>query len=77
MTRAFAPPQRFVDELGRRDFVSGEMTKRSGPFRLLLNEAAAREIEWRVYVASWMACTRLTAVAAHCRHCKHYIGRGE
>jgi flavocytochrome c len=38
--------QRFVDELGRRDFVSGEMTKRQGPFRLVLNEAAAREIEW-------------------------------
>ena len=38
--------ERFVDELGRRDFVSGEMTKRSGPFRLVLNEAAAREIEW-------------------------------
>ena len=38
--------QRFVDELGRRDYVSGEMQKNKGPFRLVLNGAASREIEW-------------------------------
>ena len=43
-----AKGERFVDELGRRDFVSGEMTKRSGPFRLVLNDAASKEIEWCV-----------------------------
>ena len=38
--------RRFVDELGRRDFVSGEMQKNRGPFRLVLNEAASNEIAW-------------------------------
>jgi succinate dehydrogenase/fumarate reductase flavoprotein subunit len=37
---------RFVDELGRRDYVSGEMAKGKGPFRLILNGDAFREIEW-------------------------------
>lgn len=37
---------RFCDELGRRDYVSGEMAKGKGPFRLILNGAAAKEIEW-------------------------------
>lgn len=38
--------QRFVDELGRRDHVSGEMFKNKAPFRLLLNTKAATEIQW-------------------------------
>jgi hypothetical protein len=46
LTVALRVLQRFVDELGRRDFVSSEMTKQPGPFRLVLNAAAAREIEW-------------------------------
>lgn len=37
---------RFVDELGRRDYVSGEMKKNKGPFRLILNAAGAKEIMW-------------------------------
>lgn len=37
---------RFCDELGRRDYVSGEMLKNQGPFRLVLNAAASKEIEW-------------------------------
>ena len=41
-----ADGQRFCDELGRRDYVSGEMYKNKGPFRLVLNSKAGREIEW-------------------------------
>jgi flavocytochrome c len=37
---------RFADELGRRDYVSGEMNKNQGPFRLILNGKASTEIEW-------------------------------
>ncbi len=38
--------ERFCDELGRRDYVSGEMNKGRGPFRLILNGKASKEIEW-------------------------------
>lgn len=39
--------QRFCNELGRRDYCSGEMWKRAaGPYRLVLNAAASKEIEW-------------------------------
>lgn len=39
--------QRFVNELGRRDYVSGEMNKlNQGPYRLVLNGLASKEIEW-------------------------------
>lgn len=38
--------QRFCDELGRRDYVTGEMWKNKPPFRLVLNSAAGKEIEW-------------------------------
>merc|ERR1712063_223060 len=38
--------KRFCNELGRRDYVSGEMFKGKGPFRLVLNGAASKEIEW-------------------------------
>ena len=38
--------ERFCDELGRRDYVSGEMNKGKGPFRLILNGKASKEIEW-------------------------------
>jgi flavocytochrome c len=38
--------KRFCDELGRRDYVTGEMNKNKGPFRLVLNSKAAKEIEW-------------------------------
>ncbi|OUS46256.1 cytochrome b5 [Ostreococcus tauri] len=37
---------RFADELGRRDYVSGEMNRNKGPFRLILNGKASTEIEW-------------------------------
>jgi len=37
---------RFADELGRRDYVTGEMNKNKGPFRLVLNSKASKEIEW-------------------------------
>jgi len=41
-----AEGKRFCDELGRRDYVSAEMAKNKGPFRLVMNKSAAKEIEW-------------------------------
>ncbi|KAF4748631.1 hypothetical protein FOZ62_029079 [Perkinsus olseni] len=41
-----ADGRRFCNELGRRDYVTGEMWKNKGPFRLLLNSKASKEIEW-------------------------------
>lgn len=38
--------ERFVDELGRRDHVSGAMFANKAPFRLVLNSKASKEIEW-------------------------------
>jgi len=39
--------QRFCNELGRRDYVTGEMwNNKAGPYRLLLNGKASKEIEW-------------------------------
>merc|ERR1719469_1681626 len=38
--------KRFANELGRRDYVTGEMWKSKPPFRLCLNKAAADEIIW-------------------------------
>eukprot|EP00435_Cladocopium_sp_Y103_P065203 s473_g27.t1 len=41
-----ADGQRFCNELGRRDYVTGEMWKSKPPFRLILNKAASDEIIW-------------------------------
>merc|ERR1711906_36905 len=41
-----AQGKRFANELGRRDYVTGEMWKNKPPFRLCLNKAAATEIHW-------------------------------
>jgi len=41
-----ADGNRFCDELGRRDYVSGEMNRNKGPFRLILNSKSSKEIEW-------------------------------
>jgi flavocytochrome c len=38
--------KRFVDELQKRDHVSGRMWNNKGPFRLILNSKASKEIEW-------------------------------
>merc|ERR1712083_1077082 len=38
--------KRFANELGRRDYVTGEMWKNKPPFRLCLNKAASDEIAW-------------------------------
>lgn len=38
--------KRICDELGHRDYVTGEMWKNKGPFRLVLNSAASKQIEW-------------------------------
>jgi len=38
--------KRIANELGRRDYVTGEMWKNKPPFRLVLNKAAADEIIW-------------------------------
>ena len=38
--------KRFCNELGRRDYVTGEIWKNKGPFRLILNGKASKEIEW-------------------------------
>ncbi|KAJ3325112.1 hypothetical protein HDV06_004868 [Boothiomyces sp. JEL0866] len=37
---------RIADELGHRDYVTGQMWKGKGPFRLVLNSKAGKEIEW-------------------------------
>merc|ERR1739838_712015 len=37
---------RCANELGRRDYVTGEMWKNKPPFRLALNKAASEEIHW-------------------------------
>jgi len=40
---------RFCDELGTRDYVTGEMWKfKKAPYRLVLNSKGAKEIEWHV-----------------------------
>merc|ERR1712054_235931 len=41
-----ADGKRFCNELGRRDYVTGEMWKSKPPFRLCLNKAASDEIIW-------------------------------
>jgi len=41
-----AEGKRFANELGRRDYVTGEMWKNKPPFRLALNKAASDEIAW-------------------------------
>ena len=38
--------ERFANELGRRDYVSGRMWKNKPPFRLCLNKKASTEIHW-------------------------------
>jgi len=38
--------KRIANELGRRDYVSAQMQKNKGPFRLLLNGKASKELEW-------------------------------
>jgi len=38
--------KRFANEVGRRDYVTGEMWKSKPPFRLCLNNAAATEMIW-------------------------------
>ena len=38
--------KRFCNELGRRDYVTGEIWKNKGPYRLVLNGKASKEIEW-------------------------------
>lgn len=38
--------ERFCNELGHRDYVTGEMNKGKGPYRLVLNSACSKEIEW-------------------------------
>merc|ERR1719377_283595 len=38
--------KRFSNELGRRDYVTGEMWKNKPPFRLCLNKKASTEIHW-------------------------------
>merc|ERR1711879_913082 len=41
-----AQGKRFANELGRRDYVTGEMWKNKPPFRLCLNKKASDEIIW-------------------------------
>merc|ERR1712048_256613 len=38
--------KRFANELGRHDYVTGEMWKNKPPFRLVLNKTASDEIIW-------------------------------
>lgn len=37
---------RFCNELGKRDYVSGCMLRGKGPFRLVMNSQQAAEFEW-------------------------------
>ncbi|KAF4655805.1 hypothetical protein FOL47_009268 [Perkinsus chesapeaki] len=37
--------ERFCNELGRRDYIVSEMWRHQGPFRLVLNSKAARDVE--------------------------------
>ena len=37
---------RFADELGHRDYVTGQMWKGKGPFKLVLNGKGGNEINW-------------------------------
>jgi succinate dehydrogenase/fumarate reductase flavoprotein subunit len=39
---------RFADELGRRDYVSGEILKCKGPHRLIMNTKSSKEIQYHV-----------------------------
>ncbi|CAG8567355.1 12120_t:CDS:2 [Ambispora gerdemannii] len=41
-----AEGKRFCDELGHRDYVTGEIWKTKTPVRLVLNSKASKEIEW-------------------------------
>lgn len=41
--------ERFCNELGRRDYVSGEMMKNHAPFRLILSSGASKEIAWHCH----------------------------
>lgn len=54
--------KRFADELGRRDYVSGEMWKHKGPFRLVLNSKGSTEILWHCkhYVSRGVMATFAT-----------------
>lgn len=72
---------RFCDELGRRDYVTGEMWKNGKfPIRLVLNGQASKEIEWCVPLSfpldscAWVLIVPPRSPAL--RHCKHYCGRG-
>jgi len=40
--------RRFCDDLGKRDYVTSRMWLNQGPFRLVLNAKASKEIEWHV-----------------------------
>ena len=44
---------RFANELGRRDYVTGEMWKNKPPFRLALNKEASDEIAWHCKHCTW------------------------
>ncbi|ORX94242.1 Flavocytochrome c [Basidiobolus meristosporus CBS 931.73] len=41
-----AEGERFCDELGHRDYVTGEMWKTKAPIRLILNSKASDSLEW-------------------------------
>ena len=38
--------ERFCNELGRRDYITGLMWKNEQPFRLILNKKASEDIIW-------------------------------
>ncbi len=50
---------RFCNELGHRDYVSGEMFKNKGPFRLVLNSSGGAR-----HLATLLARIRLAATQA-------------
>lgn len=68
---------RFADELGHRDYVTGRMWDNNKfPVRLILNGQATKEIEWHCKVSNWRAGGPSKAVSSYPIHLQHYVGRG-
>ena len=51
---------RFADELGHRDYVTGQMWKGKGPFRLVLNGKGGNEIIWHCKVRFFLKAHSLS-----------------
>ena len=72
--------KRFANEVGRRDYVTGEMWKNKPPFRLALNLAAATEMIWHASrQEKTHNCKGINWISGHPRTTRkwsNYPGRG-